>query len=465
MKKLLALALCLLLCLPLGVSAQDGEVEIYTAQDLLAIGDDPSASYILMNDIDMAGISWPCPAFSGKLNGNGHAILNLTITAPGEAVEKVYDGNRKGYDAQFAGLFSTMKNARVENLSLVNLRAAITADTPFFLGSVAGAAWESEIENCTVSATLELRAHDKIFGVGGVAGYGSGLVKGCDIDVTLICTDTGKDTMDEQFLGGVLANGFMDVRSCDVRLDAYASEYGYAHTGGIVGMYFQWPFDHEHYGRILYNTVEGKITFFECNTDRRAYCKAIVGEPVADLWGEDHNKTENFRRDERKEYDTELRPHSCASPAYTQQEIGATCESFGYTQYTCACGYSYREGYTLKAHSFGPWQVMEEPSAQAPGKSQAVCALCGAVTARQDPYIPPETTPEATTPEATTPETTPEATQPAAPQPGKESSGGIDWVLIVLIALVVIAALAVIYFVRENQRRKRRRRRRRNVRR
>ncbi len=458
MKKLLALALCLLLCLPMGVSAQEGEVEIYTAQDLLAIEGDPSASYILMNDIDMAGISWPCPEFSGKLNGNGHAILNLTIDSPGDAVEKVYDGNRKGYDAQFAGLFSAMKNARVENLSLVNLRSTITADTPFFLGAVAGAAWESEIENCTVSATLELRAHDRIFGVGGVVGYGSGLVKGCNVDVTLICTDTGKDTLDEQFLGGVLANGFMDVRSCNVRLDAYASEYGYAHTGGIVGMYFQWPFDHEHYGRILYNTVEGKITFFECNSDRRAYCKAVIGEPVANLWGEDHNKTENFRRDERKEYDKELRPHMCENGAFTQQEVAASCESFGYSQLTCACGYSYRDNYTLKAHSYGPWQVIAEPTAQAPGKSQAVCAVCGAQTARQDPYTPPETAPE-TTPE-TTAQTTPQATAPA-PAGQDPGSGGIDWVLVVLIALVVIAALAVIYFVRENRRAKRRRKRRR----
>lgn len=459
MKRLLALALCLLLCLPMAVSAQEREVEIYTAQDLLAIGDDPSASYILMNDIDMAGISWPCSAFSGKLNGNGHAILNLTIDNPGQAMETVYDGNRKGYEAQFAGLFSTMKNARVENLSLINLRASITADNPFFLGSVAGAAWESEIENCTVSATLELRAHDRIFGVGGVAGYGSGLVKGCNVDVTLICTDTGKDTLDEQFLGGVLANGFMDVRSCNVKLDAYASEYGYAHTGGIVGMYFQWPFDHEHYGRILYNTVEGKITFFECNSDRRAYCKAVIGEPVANLWGEDHNNTDAFRRDERKEYDTELRPHSCQSPAYTQQEVSATCESFGYSQYTCACGYSYRDDYTLKAHSYGPWQVIAEPTAQTPGKSQAVCTLCGAQAARIDPYIPPETAPETTT--ETTPETSSQATAPALEQQDSASSGGIDWVLVALIALVVLAALAVIYFVRENQRAKRRRKRRR----
>lgn len=460
MRKVLALALAVLLCLPMGVSAQEDAAEICTAQDLLAIADNPGGSYILMNDIDMAGIAWPCPAFSGRLDGNGHAILNLTVTSPGQAVEKVYDGNRKGSEARFAGLFSTMKNARVEDLSLVNMRAAISADTPFFLGSVAGAAWESEIENCSVSATLELQAYDTIFGIGGVVGYGSGLVKGCDVDVTLICTDTGKDTPDEQYLGGVLANGFMDVRSCDIQLDAYVSEYGYVHTGGIVGMYFQWPFDHEHYGRILYNTVAGKITFFECNEDRRAYCKAVVGEPVADLWGEDHNKTESFRRDERKDYDTLLRPHSCAQPVYTRQAVAASCESFGYSQYTCECGYSYRDGYTLKAHSYGPWQVTAQPTAQAPGKSQAVCALCGAVATRQDPYIPPQTTPE-TTPEATDAPAPEPTTAPAKPaEPGDaEDKGGPDWLLIVLIAVAVICTLTALYLIRENRRRKRRRRR------
>ena len=30
-------------------------------------------------------------------------------------------------------------------------------------------------------------------------------------------------------------------------------------------------------GDIAGNTINGKITFFEDNTDRRAYCKAVAG--------------------------------------------------------------------------------------------------------------------------------------------------------------------------------------------
>lgn len=458
MKKWMIFLLVLVLCAPVGVSALEGKTEIYTPEDLLAIADNPSGSYVLMADIDMTGVSWPCPAFSGELDGNGYAILNLTVTQPADTTKTAYDGNYKPYESQFAGLFSYLENAEIKNLSLINMRALVTTDSPCFLGGIAGFCWNSTISGCTVQATLELRAHDGMFGVAGLVGYGSGTVEACDLDVTLICTDTDKDTKDEQFMGGILANGFMDIKKCNVKLDGYSSEYGYAHNGGLVGMYYQKPFDPkaEHHGRVVYNSIDGKITFFECNSDRRAYCKAVIGEPVADRYGEDYNK-QNFQRDERREYDVELRPHSCESPVYTAETVDAGCDSFGYTRYTCACGYSYLDDYTLKAHSLGPWETVTQPTAQAPGQSRAVCTLCGAEVTREDAYIPPETTPAPTTPEPTT---QPEATQPETTQP--ESKGkGTDWILLILLAAVIVAAAAVGYLAYQDRQRKRRRRRRR----
>ena len=58
---------------------------------------------------------------------------------------------------------------------------------------------------CTVTGCLELRAHDRMFGVAGVVGYGSGTVEGCTVDVTLICTDTDPNTKDEQFMAAVFS--------------------------------------------------------------------------------------------------------------------------------------------------------------------------------------------------------------------------------------------------------------------
>ncbi len=444
----------------LPVSAEEAATEIYTPQDLLAIAQNPGGSYILMADLDMTGVDWPCPAFSGQLDGNGFAILNLTIGQPGALMETAYDGNMKPYETQFAGLFSVMRNATVKNLTLLNTRIHITTDQPCFVGTLAGMAWDCTIENCTVQSQVELRAHKGMFGVAGLVGYGSGTVAQCDLDVTLICTDTGVDTLDEQFMGGILANGFMDIKKCNVKLDGYSSEYGYAHNGGLVGMYFQKPFDPEaeHHGRIINNAIDGKITFFECNSDRRAYCKAIVGEPVAHRWGEDYNK-QNFKRDERREYDKELRPEMCTAPQYQQTVQAPGCETFGYTQHTCAtCGYTYTDSYRLKSHSFGPWEVVTEPSAQADGQSRAVCTACGAETYRVDTYVPPVTEPPAEDPQPQQPQAT---QQEEEPHEQKDEPRQTDWVLVILVVIVLAAAIAVACLCWKEHQRKRRRKRRR----
>ncbi len=443
MKRFFALLL-LLSFFALPVSAEEKQIEIDTPQELLAIADDPYGSYILTADIDMAGISWPCPAFYGTLDGNGHAILNLTVTQPGAETITARDGNYKPYAAQAAGLFSHTRNATVKNLTLLGVQACVTTDQPCFLGGIAGTAEGITVENCSVQGSLELRAHNGMFGVAGLIGYGGGAAEDCQVDVTLICTDTGKDTLDEQFLGGILGNGFMDIKSCDIQLDAYISEYGYVHSGGIVGMYYQKPFDPEasHHGKVVYNTVAGKITFFERNEDRRAYCKAVVGEPVAERWGEDYNKTESFLRDEKKEYHQELRPHSCASPAFTQAVTAPGCHSFGYTAHTCACGYSYVDSYTLKAHSYGAWQTLSLPSPDAPGSSQAVCALCGEKTTREDPYIPPESASE---PTATQSATQPGASLTDAPVSAPKTQK-TDGFFVAYVAILAVAILVLGYF-------------------
>ncbi len=467
MKKILISLAVALMLLPMAVGAAEDPIEISTPQELAALGEDPHGSYVLTADLDMAGILWDPLSFSGTLDGNGYAILNLTVNQPGREVETTYDGNGKPYDTRFAGLFSTLKNATVRELHLVNTRILISADTPCFVGGLAGYCMDSTVTNCSVEGILELRAYDRIFGVGGLVGFGNGTAKGCTLDVTLICTDTGTDTLDEQFLGGVLANGFMDIRSCDVTLRGFVSEYGYAHNGGLVGMYYQNPLAQDHYGRLLYNKLSGRITFFECNEDRRAYCKADAGEIVATYFGLDHN-TLDFTRDERGEYDRELRPETCEAPRYSRVTVPASCESFGYTQCVCeGCGYAYRENYTLKSHSFGAWSLVRQPSPQRGGRETAACSLCGAQTSRTVAYIPPETTPETTL--ETTPEAAPETT-PAPPtgpptRPGEdghgEKGGGLWLWLAVWIVLILAAGSLAIYARAQRKKRRRRRRHRR----
>ena len=342
----MALILAVLL-LPVPASAAKAPVPITTPEELADIAKDPEGSYILKNDIDMTGVAWKSLDFSGTLDGNGHAILNLTVSEPTELTPTAIDGNRIEYAPQYYGLFGTLVGAEIKNLNLVNVRALVESDEPCFLASLTGYCEDSTVTDCSISGTLELRAHEKCFGVGGVIGFGTGSVERCNVDVTLICTDTDATTKDEQFLGGIFAVGFVDVVDSSVTIQGYASEHGYAHNGGLTGLYIPYPKDTKHFGNLNNNTVDGTITFFEDNRDRRAYCKAYCGETLAYRYSIQGNR-QKFKRNEVRKCDEELRPEMCETPAYTETTVPATVDAYGYTEFTCeTCGYTYRDLYVL----------------------------------------------------------------------------------------------------------------------
>ena len=450
MRKILSLLLALLMLFSMSAVALAEEaapVEIYTPEDLLKMADDPNGSYILMADLDMTGIPWKALDFSGTLDGNGHAILNLTLTEMGDKKPNSCDGNKKLYETAYFGLFGTLINATVKNLKLLNVRAVVTIDEPCFIGGLAGYAENATITDCTVVGTLELRAFDRMFGVGGVVGYGSGKVKNCTIDVTLITTDTDATTKDEQFLGGVYATGFMDVRDCNVTIDGYTSEHGYVHNGGIVGMYMEYPLGVGKKGYITGNHVEGRITFFENNKDRRAYCKAYVGEALVNYYILDDN-TQNFQKEEWKDFSEELRPEMCAVPEYTESVIAGNCSTYGYTQYTCEiCGYSYRDHYTLFTHTVSVWVEQEAATLEAEGLEMGYCDGCGIEQTRAIPVLEPETEP------TTIPETEPQQTVTPQNTPKKKD----HTLLIIAISIVVICSVMLVILLVQEGKRKRRR--------
>lgn len=418
LRKYISHVLLLVLLVTLAVPARGTEpepVEIATVEDLLAMAENPGGSYILTADLDMTGIPWKSLDFTGSFDGNGHAIVNLTLSQPSDQRPQSYDGNNKGYETAYVGFFGTLVNAQVKNLKLLNVRALVETDEPCFLAGIAGYADHSLVENCTVTGCLELRAHDRMFGVAGILGSGNGAVKGCTLDMTLICTDTDSAAKDEQFLGGVFGTGFVSVTDCDITLDAYISDHGYVHSGGIGGMYMRYPLkDWKTVGYITGNRVTGKITFFEDNRDRRAYCEAEIGEPLADNTVIADN-TLDFLRDERFVYDTELRPEICETPSYTQEVIPATCQSYGYTVHTCTgCGYSCRDSYTLlSGHATDSWTLVEPATEDHEGLSRGNCDTCGFEMERTEPKLTPA------------PSTQP--TEPATEAPGEEETTFVPW--------------------------------------
>lgn len=455
MKKRAILGWILLICLlaglsPLPVRATEPEeetiapdtqsvVEIWTIQQLQAIGENPSGSYILMDDLDMTGITWEPIDFQGILNGNGHAILNLSLTQVGEGMKDTYDGNLEVYASQFAGLFRTMEGAQVSDLKLLGVQGLVDIKSSCFMGAVAGYSSESTITGCTVTGTLELRSHSKMFGLGGLVGYGGGCVRDCDVDVTLICTDTDENTRDEQFLGGILGMGFMDVESCRVTIDGYISDYGYVHSGGLIGMLMRYPIG-AWTAKITDNYVNGKITFFECNWDRRAYCKAYVGEIMTDYRTMEGN-TDDFQVDERFEYDVELRPEMCETPEYKDTVVEGNCYQYGYTSHMCQiCGYTYRDQYTELQHLPERWETVEEATVLQEGKMVGFCA-CGLEVAQETiPQLEPLPTQAPTEPETVPMETAPMATE--APEVPQSQEDGV--VVFLLLGAALVATVVVL---------------------
>lgn len=442
MKKTIWLwVLVLAAALALPVSAQEEAIPIHTPEELMAMAENPQGSYILMEDLDMTGIDWKPIDFSGTLDGNGHALLNLELSQPGDTRANSCDGNSKLYETAYVGFFGILKEAEVKNLQLLNVRGFVESDEPCFLAGLAGYCEGSTVTNCTVTGNLELRAHDRMFGVGGIAGYGSGYVRDCIVEVTLICTDTDRTRRDEQFMGGILATGFMDIENCVVAIDGYSSEYGYAHNGGLVGMLMRHPLG-TWTCNIQGNRVTGKITFFEVNSDRRAYCKGLVGEYMTSYRTVSDN-TEDFVNNEQFVYDRELRPEMCEDPVYTEMVTAPDCRTFGYTVYTCqGCGYAYADDFTLRNHEVTKWVMTKEPTEEEEGLYTGNCD-CGLEFTQPIEKLEPVPTEAPTEAPTETEATEPAAEAPAAQDPMERLltvialAGGAVVVLLALLLLLI----------------------------
>ncbi len=440
-RKTLILLVLAAAMIPAARAAEGEFIEIGAYEQLLQIAADPGGSYRLVDDIDMAGRAWEPVEFSGVLDGGGHALLNLEVNGVGAGLEDTYDGNYKVYNTRFAGLFSTLKGAEVSDLSLVNVKVRVESDEPCFIGSVAGYSQDSVIRSCRVQGRLELTAHDRMFGVGGIVGYGSGLIQDTQADMTLICTDTDAENRDEQFMGGAYAAGYLNLKGCRVTVDGYDSDHGYVHNGGLIGMYIFYPRGLEYEGRITDNTVAGKITFFEDNTDRRAYCKGFIGEVMNWNFVNSGNR-EDFLRDEVYDYTVDLRPDLCVGASYIRTVTEPGCDTFGYTTVQCgSCGYAYTDDYTPYRHQVTDWTVTKEATERETGLREGACALCGAVQTEEIEKLPPQ---EVTPPPE--PAGEPAAGSGEGDRAPQERGGGSFWVPAA--AVLAAAAGAVLLFRR-----------------
>ena len=405
-KRLGALLLCLLLVFSLSSAAlaAEGEnaIQLSTPEDLLQIGLRPDASFVLTRDIDMAGLDWEPAAFTGKLDGNGHTLYNLNVTRTGGVRADTVDGNDKVYDSVFAGLFSTLIGARVENLTLRGVDIRIQSGEHCFVGGLTGYMKNAEIVNCSVlDARISLVSMCQPepvnprtscnAGVGGIAGFGSGAIRDCTAETVLVFDDQCAANLKvEEFMGGVLSCGNADISNCTVTIDGYDACRGYAHNGGLVGMFYLYD-KSETLGAITGCSVNGSITFFEDNTDRRAYCQPFVGELLT--WTNMSECSQTFTRNELFDYTVKLSPEKCDTPSYTETRQEADCDHWGYTVHSCTvCGHSWRDSFAAPAHVPGEWTVTVPATYETAGRRELTCTLCGQTIAEETiaPHVPGE---------------------------------------------------------------------------
>lgn len=290
--------------------AEDTAIHIATSADLLLMAQQPDGSFVLDNDIDMTGVDWTPIPFSGTLDGNGFAIRNLTVTAFAPETGVTVDGNGYKYDTRLMGFFSNTDHATVRNLSFENAYVRGESDEHAFVAIVTAVSTHSTFENIRVSGSAALYCGAKMAGVSGIVGFGTGTIADTEADVTLVYVGTNQKIKCEQYLGGAVANGFMNCLNVSVNIDGYASVYGYAHCGGLIGMHRQYE-KRTNQNAITHVddcTAAGQITFFEKNKDRRAYCKGIIGERLNKYTKMSNNDDSAFKRNEIKKYDQILLP-------------------------------------------------------------------------------------------------------------------------------------------------------------
>lgn len=381
MKRITALFLCLILLAAMAPAAlaevtDDGYTTISTVEELKSITADGEGKFRLIADLDMTGVDWLPLPFSGELDGNGYTIYNLSVSQTGEDTAVSVDGNNKTYDTYYAGLFSVVKDAKIHDLTILGANVEIESDEHCYAAILAGYMDNTEIRGCNVSGRVKLYTTNVMVGVGGVAGFGCGIIDNCTVDVELLIADRSETLRCEQFVGGLLACGNGDLTNNTVTIDGYAACRGYAHNGGLVGMYYR--YGERPVGAVTGNKVDGMITFYEDNPDRRAYCEAFGGEFLsypADLSG----NSQTFQRNELTPTGGVLSPESCQEPAYTDTITAPGCDSWGYTAHVCGgCGYEHRDNYTAPAHTPGEWEIVKDATYTEEGQKRLPCAICDA---------------------------------------------------------------------------------------
>ena len=205
-----------------GTGTAADPYQITTAAQLQAINDDVTAHYILMANIDLAGVDFTpignaqSGAFSGSFDGNGYTIANLDVFA-----------------GKYAGLFGCNEGV-VRDVTLSNVYVYGTR----YVGGVVGENTAyGTVENCTVqSGLVESDGGINNICVGGVVGMNSGTLSGTFANGAEV---SAANPSESAYAGGIVGYTAADLaltaaNSGAVSADSYYNYYD-TYVGGLVG--------------------------------------------------------------------------------------------------------------------------------------------------------------------------------------------------------------------------------------
>ena len=214
-----------------GTGTPEDPYQIATAEQLDAIRNNLSASYILLNDIDLSSYGNWVPigdssssGFTGTLDGNGHSIQNMTITSSG---------------LDYSAFIGSALNATVKNLSLENIDIEVS-DTHCVAGIIGSAVDNCIIESCSVSGNIRVTTARVELLIGGIAGNIVRTSSSSDPQISnsvnrAAITVDGPDFTTLLSCGGIAGYSNATISSCDNYGEIHSISDNSIFAGGIVG--------------------------------------------------------------------------------------------------------------------------------------------------------------------------------------------------------------------------------------
>ena len=132
----------------LGDLDGDNVFEIYSADGLFEMAQNPQQDYILMADIDLASSQWtPVIGFSGSFNGNGYTISNVSITT---GTPSCYNTKGPAFNMGFFG--DPTADSVITDLHLRNV-TIVASEEAQYLGLLAGTS-RGLVTGCTATGMI-----------------------------------------------------------------------------------------------------------------------------------------------------------------------------------------------------------------------------------------------------------------------------------------------------------------------